>query len=245
MTTAFLAFSVVRFTSLPRPVALPVVAVVLGVVLFTELCQTLTTALQGIASVFLAYIVHFVHVHIPFRLVHLENAVLALLCIAATLFKAQDPAWRYRTAFAELWFIGVILAIDEVVLARHHLTRGGFTTIERPADINWAAERDHAETIRLLNREEEANMERSIGSDFVISVFAFIAIFIDDRMHSAGPHYHSDFRNGTFQWLRDDGYLSVTPEEFEWIVSVLRLDPPFLHILGIFRASRNRVALVY
>jgi hypothetical protein len=44
----------------------------------------------------------------------------------------------------------------------------------------------------------------------------------DDRMHSAGPHYHSGFRNGTFQWIRDDGYLSVTPEEFEWIVGSFR-----------------------
>jgi hypothetical protein len=178
MSTAFLGFSVIRFTSLPRAVALPVFAAVLGFVLFTELCQTLTTALQGIVSICLGYIVHFAHVHIPFRLVHIENAVTALLCATAGLLTAQDPAWGYRAAFADLGFPAVLLAIDEIVLARHHLTRGGFTTIERPADINWAAERDHAETIRLLSSEEETNMERNVGSDFVTSVFAFIAIFI-------------------------------------------------------------------
>jgi hypothetical protein len=71
-----------------------------------------------------------------------------------------------------------VIIIDEFILCRHHVTRKGFKRIERPADISWVAEVAHAESIRLLNSEEEANFPRNCKSDLVTSVYAFVGVFI-------------------------------------------------------------------
>jgi hypothetical protein len=178
MTVSFLGFSVIRFTSASQLFAFPIFAIVLGIIIFTEMCERITTAFQGIASIFLAYIIHFAHMRIPYRFIHVENIFLALFCLAAAIYIAQDPAWGSGGAFADLWFSWVTVAIDELILARHHMTRKGFTIITCPGDVIWAGEKGPTESLRLLASEEEHAMEANVWSDFLTSIFAFVAIVV-------------------------------------------------------------------
>jgi hypothetical protein len=113
---------------------------------------------------------------IPFRFVHAENAVLILLGFAGW---GAAVAQGYTTSGAlnRVWFSWIIILIDEVILVRHHLTRNGFTTIERPLDISWVVE-GHGESIRLLHGEEEENFAAHCRSDIVTSVAAFVGLFL-------------------------------------------------------------------
>jgi hypothetical protein len=179
MSIAFLGFSVIRFASSSAPFAfLFGFAAVLVIIVFMEMCTEITTAFQGIVSIFLAYVIHFAHIRMPYRFIRIENMCLVLFCLAAVIYKAQDQVGGYARAFGGMWFSWVTIVIDELILARHHITRRGFTAIERPADVAWASEKGRAETVRLLTSEEEEAMEANLWSDFLTSVVAFVAIVV-------------------------------------------------------------------
>jgi hypothetical protein len=72
----------------------------------------------------------------------------------------------------------VLIGIDELIVARHHFTRKGFRTVERPLDISWAVDNTHAETVRLLTSEKEASFATNCLSDMATAVAAFVIAFI-------------------------------------------------------------------
>jgi hypothetical protein len=135
-----------------------------------------STFVQGTAAVGIGYILHFINLYVPFKYVHVENAVLAFVGLGG-FFAVRAHGWPWSLAFSENWFVWVVILIDELMLWRHHSTRKGFRTIERPADISWVMEEGHVESIRLLNSEEEADLPKNCQSDLVTSVLAFVGVF--------------------------------------------------------------------
>jgi hypothetical protein len=174
---ATFSFALSRFIGWSSLPAKLLVAACLMIVVLTDMGLNEATLLQGTAAVLISYVLHFVSLHIPFRFVHIENAILALIVLAGFL-AAHAHGWPWWFSFSETWFWWIVIIIDELILWRHHVTRNGFKTIERPADISWVTEVAHGESIRLLNSEEEANFPRNCRSDLVTSVYAFVGVFV-------------------------------------------------------------------
>jgi hypothetical protein len=115
---------------------------------------------------------------VPFRFVHPENALVALVVLGGW-GAAVGHGWSKDAAFNFLWFSSVLILMDEMILAWYHSTRGGFKTIERPLDIQWTIVDDsHAETVRLLQEDDNSVLTRHCRSDMVTSVAAFIIMFM-------------------------------------------------------------------
>jgi hypothetical protein len=161
-------------TSLLVKLAIVLVVLILAVL---EASGEISTFLQSGCAIPIAYALHFFGLRVPFRFLHAENAFLALLVLAGA-FAAVGHGWAYTAAFSESWFAWVVIAIDELIITRHHLTRKGFRTIERPADISWVIGDNHVEAVRLLNSEEEDEFLDYCRSDMTTSVLAFAALFV-------------------------------------------------------------------
>jgi hypothetical protein len=175
MSASLFGFSVARFSGAPAKFLLPVLFVYIGLTFVAELDAVFVNLFQAIASVLMSYVLHFIHIHIPFRFIHVENIVLALLTITAAVFSGLERGWTLKGAFINLWFSFVVILIDELMLIRHQWTRGGFAAIERPVDISWRMDMSHVESIRLLNSEEESSFLKNLQDDITTSAIAFLS----------------------------------------------------------------------
>jgi hypothetical protein len=176
LSGALFAFTVMRFVGFTSLLSKLLITVFLLAVSLAEVGVHESSFLQAICAVLLGYLLHYVTLRIPFRFVHIENVVLALFALAAWGLRVVH-GWEPFKSFSELFFTWVVIAIDEVILFRHHVTRGGFHTIGRPLDISWVVSVAHAESTRLLNNEE-GDFRRHCESDMVTSVAAFVGIFL-------------------------------------------------------------------
>jgi hypothetical protein len=178
MSAAVFAFSVARYSSVNPLLGIPLAVLLLLLFLFSTVAARQSTIFQTLSSISFSYILHFAHVHVPFRFTHIENGALAALnggAIAAAMFGLGLDG---NQAFLEVWFSFVLIAIDELFLVTYQLTRGGFTVIERPADLSWSVAAPHSESVRLLNSEAEAQFVSHIIGDTGASVVAFMIYFL-------------------------------------------------------------------
>lgn len=132
---------------------------------------------QVVSTIFISYILHFIHLHIKFTWIHIENLIVFAFNICATLYSSFHWHSSLRILIYMFMFPYCILLIDEFMIIRHHFTRGGFSTVERPVDIAWTIEMQHTESIRLLNTAEEDNFEKHLDTDILSSVFSFFFLF--------------------------------------------------------------------
>jgi hypothetical protein len=176
MPGALFAFTLARFIGVTSLLSKLLITLFLLAISVTEVGIHESSFFQAACAIVLGYVCHFATMRVPFRFLHIENAVLTV--VAAAAFGAGIAhGWTPFKAFSELFFTWIVIGIDEVIVIRHHLTRGGFHTIERPLDISWVVSIAHAESTRLLNNEEE-DFPRHCESDMVTSVAAFAAIFV-------------------------------------------------------------------
>ncbi|EAY14579.1 hypothetical protein TVAG_393060 [Trichomonas vaginalis G3] len=96
-----------------------------------------------------------------------------IVVFAATFDK---EVWAYQ--FYSMWFPMILPVIDEVLLYRHHITRGDFSMIEKPKDIKWMNEEATIYSIRLLSSLEEEEIAANVKEDLFTSIFCFIIFFI-------------------------------------------------------------------
>jgi hypothetical protein len=178
MSAALFTFSVARYSSVKPLIGIPVTTFILLLFLFSNVFALQSTVFQTLCSISFSYILHFVHVHVPFGYTHIENAIWAVFNGAAIPVAIVHLGLGGQQAFLEVWFSFVLLAIDELFLITYQLTRGGFTVIERPADLSWSVAALHSESVRLLNSEAEAQFVSHIHADTGASVVAFMIFFI-------------------------------------------------------------------
>jgi hypothetical protein len=176
MAAAGFLFSVIRYSHIGFKISIPVCGVFL-LVLLTSFVSNNTSILQCVGSLCISYLLHVMHINIPYRFVHIENAILFIMGIIAMIVASLCYHWPWGSSFLESWFSFVIILIDEMMLIRYQTSRRGFRAIERPRDLTWAVDTSHAETIRLLTSEQEELFGRHLDSDFVTSAVAFAAFF--------------------------------------------------------------------
>lgn len=180
MSSAMFIFSVLKFSGTKKLFSIIISMCFLTLSLVLAVASGLSSFFQAFSTVFIAYIVHFIHLLIPFRFIHFENILLSLLVISSLIFSISktNSSADLKDVFFSMWFAFVVLIIDEYILLRHHFTRITFRTIEKPRDLIWKIETQHSETIRLINSEEEESFQRYLKSDVVTSIFAFFVFFI-------------------------------------------------------------------
>jgi hypothetical protein len=177
MSASLFVFSVVRYSHIDPKISIPVGGIFLALALGSFV--TLNTSIFQILSSFcFSYILHMMHIHIPFRFLHLENGALLIFGIMGMVSASLFYHFPWQASFLESWFSFVVILIDEMMLIRYHMSRGGFRAIERPKDITWAVDTLHAETIRLLTSEQEEMFSDHLNSDFVTSAVAFGGFFV-------------------------------------------------------------------
>jgi hypothetical protein len=176
LVAAVFCFSIARFTGARALRWRLLIVAALIVLSIIEVCERDSTFLQAFCAIPLAYILHFVSIRVPFRFVHVENAVMALFVLGGW-GAAVAHGWSLDSSFNQAWFAWVVVLIDEVILARHHFTRKGFRTVERPFDISWVVTEAHAEAMRLFQGEDEKNFGAYCRSDMLTSVAAFSGAF--------------------------------------------------------------------
>jgi hypothetical protein len=177
IAASIFVFSVVRYSHLSWKISVPVCTVFLTILMICFVCLN-TSVFQILSALCISYILHFAHLHMFFKWLHWENAFLALFAVAGMLYAIFVSEWPWELPLLYLWFAFVSLVINEMILIRYHLSRGGFRSIERPCDLNWAAEMSHAESIRLLNSEQEDRFTDHLASDFVTSAVALSVFFV-------------------------------------------------------------------
>ena len=178
MSVSAFTFTVVRFAGINKYKSIPIFILFLSPVVVFIMASGLSSLFQAVSSFIISYFLHFMHLYIPFKWIHLENAILCLINIIATIvwvIKSDDSP---RTVLYAMIFPFAIIIIDEFMIIRHHLTRGGFSTVERPADISWTIETQHIESIRLLNSDEEDNFYRNLNTDILTAIISFSLFFI-------------------------------------------------------------------
>ena len=177
-SSAMFAFAVARFSGVSRWISMPICLAFLTLNVTSIVAVGFNTVFQAVTTVFISYILHFIHVHIPFRLLHFENLFWTLLIICAFMVLVFGRGLSFVEAWSNLWFGLVVIGIDELMLWRHQITRGGFSVIERPGDIYWSGEVMQSESVRLLNSEEEDNFSKNMRNDIYTSIAAFAIFFV-------------------------------------------------------------------
>ena len=177
-SAAMFSFAVARFSGVRRWISFSIATLFLTLNVILIVASTFNSVFQAVCTIFMSYILHFIHIHIPFKYIHLENVFWCVLIIVCALFCIFHEKMSLTETWFELWFGIVVIIVDEIVLIRYHMTRGGFSSIERPADIYWSVEVPHTESIRLLNSEEEDNFAKNMSSDVQTSTFAFLCFFL-------------------------------------------------------------------
>jgi hypothetical protein len=179
LTTAasLFVFSVARYSHVSLRISLPVCTVFLTILILCFISLNVSV-LHAVSGLCISYILHFLHLHMFFKWLHYENAFLTVFGVAAMVYGSVVHEIPWERSFLYSWFSFVSIAINEMMLVRYHLSRGGFRAIERPGDLNWAAEMSHAESIRLLNSEQEDRFTDHLTSDFVTSAVALTIFFI-------------------------------------------------------------------
>jgi hypothetical protein len=178
MSAALFAFSVARYSSVKPIIGIPIATFLLLLFLFSSVVTRQSTVFQTLSSISFSYIVHFAHVHVPFKYIHIENGVWIVFNIGGVVAAIVGLHLDRMQAFLEVWFSFVLIAIDELFLITYQLTRGGFTVIERPADLSWSVAAIHSESVRLLNSEAEAQFVSHILGDTGTSGIAFVIFFL-------------------------------------------------------------------
>ncbi|OHT02052.1 hypothetical protein TRFO_30925 [Tritrichomonas foetus] len=177
MSAAIFVFSVARFSGINKYRSVLYFTIFLTPVVIFIMSSGLSSLFQVITSILISYLLHFCHLYIPFRWIHLENAIVCILNIIGTvcwLIYQDDPP---RNVVYCMLFPFAVLLIDEFMIIRHQVTRGGFSTVERPADLSWTIETQHSESIRLLNSDEEENFDRNLDTDIMTAFIAFLLFF--------------------------------------------------------------------
>lgn len=140
-----------------------------------------TSIFQCVCTFFMAYIMHYIHLRIPFKYIHVENAFWFLITTIAVIY------WRYceynsvdnwKDILFRMWFSYVTTIVDEFLFIRHQYTRKGFTAIERPADVKWVTPAHCAESMRLLNSDEEESFYPNVRNDIITAFVAFCMFYI-------------------------------------------------------------------
>ena len=176
-SAAMFAFGIARFSGANQWIAMSICTVFLTVNVLLVVAISFNSIFQAVTTIFMSYILHFLHIHIPFRYVHLENVFWGVVLISVGFYCIYHNHMTFRETWYQLWFGFVVIGIDELMLLRHQKTRGGFSAIERPADIHWSVKVSHTESIRLLNSEEEENFTKNLQSDIRTSIGAFVIFF--------------------------------------------------------------------
>jgi hypothetical protein len=171
-------FGVARYSAIRPLIGLSICSVFLILLSIATIAARLCTIFQAVTSIFLSYVLHAVHLRIPFKFVHIENIILFLFLVCSALVCSFVWQWDFFHVFYEHLFSVMVIVVDEVMLIRHYRTRGGFSAIERPADLYWSIEPSHGETMRLLNSEEEENFIRNLQSDTRTAVFSAVTVFV-------------------------------------------------------------------
>ncbi|EAY12847.1 hypothetical protein TVAG_222010 [Trichomonas vaginalis G3] len=175
-SAAFFLYTVTKLSGLSMKFLIPVWFISLSVLGLFAIAAGFTSVFQFIFTVCFTYIVHMWHQYLPFRYIHYENLVLFIFCLVVFIY--YGIKYGLRLVIFQLMFSIFLPIIDEVILIRHHLTRGDFSMIERPLDINFKNDSLNVETIRLLNSEEEEVFYRNIREDMLTSVFCFFIFLI-------------------------------------------------------------------
>ena len=177
-SSAFLVFTVTKYVGIKIYFAIIIWIVFFSIQSFLAMADNFNTFFQSLVTIFFCYLLHIWHNFLPFKFIHIENAVLFLFSLIIFIVYAALDLSSFSNLFFTMWFNFLVLIIDEVLLARHHQTRGDFSTIERPGDLKWTIEKEHVETIRLLNSEEEEMFTKNIDVDLNTSLIAFVLFFI-------------------------------------------------------------------
>ena len=177
-SAAMFAFAVARFSGVRRVITIPICLFFLGWNVAAIVAVGFNTIFQAVTTIFISYILHFIHIHIPFRFLHFENLVWFALITIVFVYSVLHKGLTLVAAWYDLWFGVVVIFIDELMLYRHQRTRGGFSVIERPGDIYWSGEVTQSESVRLLNSEEEENFSKNMRSDIYTSMAAFAIFFV-------------------------------------------------------------------
>ena len=177
-SSAFLIFTVTKYAGIKIYWAVLIWLAFFSVQTFLAIADNFNTFFQIVVTIFFSYLLHKWHTFLPFKFIHIENAVLLVFSLVIFIVYAVKKLSSFSNLFFTMWFNFLVLIIDEVLLARHHQTRGDFSTIERPGDLKWTIETEHVETIRLLNSEEEEMFTKNIDVDLNTSIIAFVIFFI-------------------------------------------------------------------
>jgi hypothetical protein len=177
MASALFLFSVVRYSGLAPQIRFTACAFVLIVYLVTRVALERSSVLQIACGVLFGYVLFFVNLHVPFRSVHIENALWIAFNAAGAAAALVRLGWTWKRTLLEVWFSVVLVAIDEVFLLLYGASRGGFQTIERPADLTWSAAAPVTAAGRLLTNEVEGGFDEYLRSDVRASVAAFLIFF--------------------------------------------------------------------
>lgn len=176
-SAAFLLFTVTKYAGIKIYWSLLLWTAFFTIQTVLAIVDNFNSVSQVLITIFFCYLLHRWHQFLPFRFIHFEN--LFLLVFSLVVFIVYITKGSSLTSlFFTMWFNFLVLIIDEVLIARHHQTRGDFSTIERPGDLKWTIEKEHVETIRLLNSEEEEMFTRNIEVDLKTSLIASIIFFI-------------------------------------------------------------------
>jgi hypothetical protein len=157
-------FSMAHFSGITSFLSKLIIIALFFVIAITEVGLQEASFFQDICAILIGYILHFVSLRIPFRWMHGENIILTVFVLVG-LIAGIMHGWTVMQSFSEMWFSFVVIGIDELI-------------IERPLDINWVVESSNAETIRLLDSEDEAKFQGRCRSDMITSVVAFSLAFV-------------------------------------------------------------------
>lgn len=170
-------FTVARFSGIARWKSAIFITIFLVILVITVIASGLASVFQTVSTIFIAYILHFIHLYIHFKWIHVENAIVLVLNIAATIFCVYSLEASGNSITYLMLFPFSVLLIDEFMITRHQLSRDRFT-VERPADLTWSIESQHTESIRLLNNEEEENFDKNLNTDILTAILAFAMFFV-------------------------------------------------------------------
>lgn len=177
MSACVFLFTVARFSGVSRWKSYLFIIIFLTFLVITVIASGLASLFQTISTIFISYILHFCHLHIHFKWIHIENAIVFIFNFIATFYCYFSLKASIRLITYNMLFPFSFLIIDEFMLLRHQFSRDKFT-VERPADLTWSIESQHTESIRLLNNEEEENFYKNLNTDILTAVLAFTMFFV-------------------------------------------------------------------